>query len=217
MTLDLIALSERSAERRASSPTQARDLDLLAGVRLGDPDAFRALFRATRPRCTPWPVWCSATHRWPRTSYRRSLLAVWERPDAYEEHRGSVRTWLMTLAHRRAVDRVRRECSQRARSARWSRRWSEVVDDPGPAVSTGSSWRRTEIGYGGRSGSRRRRSWRSSGGCTSTGAPPGRSHGSWHRRSGRSSPGRPLLAIRRLRDALVTGPSSVEGPSTTES
>lgn len=33
----------------------------------------------------------------------------WERPLAYDPDRGSLRTWLATLAHRRAVDWVRRE------------------------------------------------------------------------------------------------------------
>jgi RNA polymerase sigma-70 factor (ECF subfamily) len=41
------------------------------------------------------------------------FVSLWERPGAFDPDRGSVRTWLATIAHRRAVDRVR--SSERAR------------------------------------------------------------------------------------------------------
>jgi len=46
------------------------------------------------------------------------FVSVWERPDAFEPARGSLRTWLATLAHRRAVDHVRREEAGRRRVVR---------------------------------------------------------------------------------------------------
>ena len=44
------------------------------------------------------------------------FVSVWERPDAFDPHRGLLRTWLGTLAHRRAVDHVRREEARRRRA-----------------------------------------------------------------------------------------------------
>ena len=44
------------------------------------------------------------------------FLAVWQRPLAYEPAKGSLRGWLAMMAHRRAVDLVRREEAQRRRS-----------------------------------------------------------------------------------------------------
>jgi RNA polymerase sigma-70 factor (ECF subfamily) len=41
------------------------------------------------------------------------FVTVWERPAAFDPDRGSLRTWLGTLAHRRAVDHVRREEARR--------------------------------------------------------------------------------------------------------
>lgn len=46
------------------------------------------------------------------------FLALWERPDAYDPGRASMRTWLATIAHRHAVDVVRREEARRRRSER---------------------------------------------------------------------------------------------------
>jgi RNA polymerase sigma-70 factor (ECF subfamily) len=46
------------------------------------------------------------------------FLHLWERPDAFDPTRGCLRTWLGTLAHRRAVDHVRREEARRRRAVR---------------------------------------------------------------------------------------------------
>jgi RNA polymerase sigma factor (sigma-70 family) len=46
------------------------------------------------------------------------FVAVWERAGAFDPDRGSLRTWLGTLAHRRAVDHVRREEARRRRAIR---------------------------------------------------------------------------------------------------
>ena len=44
------------------------------------------------------------------------FVTIWERPGAFDPDRGSLRTWLGTLAHRRAVDHVRREEARRRRA-----------------------------------------------------------------------------------------------------
>jgi RNA polymerase sigma-70 factor (ECF subfamily) len=46
------------------------------------------------------------------------FIAFWERPGAFDPDRGSLRTWLGTLTHRRSVDYVRREEARRRRAAR---------------------------------------------------------------------------------------------------
>ena len=46
------------------------------------------------------------------------FVAFWERPSAFDPERGSLRTWLGTLTHRRAVDYVRREEARRRRAER---------------------------------------------------------------------------------------------------
>lgn len=56
------------------------------------------------------------------------FVSIWERPDAYEPTRGSLRTWLATLAHRRAVDYVRREEARRRRTQREATRAVSTPD-----------------------------------------------------------------------------------------
>jgi RNA polymerase sigma-70 factor (ECF subfamily) len=46
------------------------------------------------------------------------FLSLWERPEVFEPERGRLRTFVGTLAHRRAIDFVRREEARRRRAAR---------------------------------------------------------------------------------------------------
>src|SRR5437870_12957245 len=46
------------------------------------------------------------------------FLSMWERPEAFDPERGRLRTFMGTVAHRRAIDLVRREEARRRRTAR---------------------------------------------------------------------------------------------------
>lgn len=46
------------------------------------------------------------------------FLALWERPEQFDASRGRLRTFVGTIAHRRAVDHVRREEAKRRRAER---------------------------------------------------------------------------------------------------
>jgi RNA polymerase sigma-70 factor (ECF subfamily) len=46
------------------------------------------------------------------------FLTLWERPGSFDPHRGHLRTFIGTLAHRRAIDFIRREEARRRRAAR---------------------------------------------------------------------------------------------------
>lgn len=48
---------------------------------------------------------------------QEAFLTLWRDPGRYQAERGSVGTWLLTVVHHRAVDAVRRENTQRKRSA----------------------------------------------------------------------------------------------------
>jgi RNA polymerase sigma-70 factor (ECF subfamily) len=59
------------------------------------------------------------------------FLHLWEHPDAFDPARGSLRTWLGTLTHRRAVDHIRREEARRRRAQREASRRPTSVPDVG--------------------------------------------------------------------------------------
>jgi RNA polymerase sigma-70 factor, ECF subfamily len=56
------------------------------------------------------------------------LLEVWRTAGRFDAARGTAMTWVMTIAHRRAVDRVRAEAAATDREAR-----AAAVSLPGPA------------------------------------------------------------------------------------
>jgi RNA polymerase sigma-70 factor, ECF subfamily len=57
------------------------------------------------------------------------LVEVWRTASRYEPARGSAMAWIMTMAHRRAVDRVRSEQAASDRQARAANREQVVVYD----------------------------------------------------------------------------------------
>jgi RNA polymerase sigma-70 factor (ECF subfamily) len=57
------------------------------------------------------------------------FLHLWEHPEAFDPGRGSMRTWLGTLTHRRAVEHVRSEEARRRRAQREASRRPTTVPD----------------------------------------------------------------------------------------
>lgn len=62
------------------------------------------------------------------------FVELWRTAARFDPERASVTTWAITLARRRAVDRVRREQSQRDRIERSAMRRADEVDMPDDAV-----------------------------------------------------------------------------------
>jgi RNA polymerase sigma-70 factor (ECF subfamily) len=114
--------------------TEARDRDLVRRIDQGDEEAFRSLFRRYGATAT------ALARRVARQPYlaeeivQEAFLAVWRNPSAYDDARGSVRSWLMGTVHHRAVDAIRREEAQRRRAEESLASDVVVVEDPAEAV-----------------------------------------------------------------------------------
>lgn len=100
---------------------QATPEELLARAALGDEVAFAALYdelagpvlgmvgRVLRDRAQSEEV------------AQETMLEIWRKAATFSPDRGNVRSWALTIAHRRAIDRVRSEQSGSDREARAGR------------------------------------------------------------------------------------------------
>jgi RNA polymerase sigma-70 factor (ECF subfamily) len=97
---------------------------LLARVASGDESAFARLYDLLSPGVfgTCLAVLRDRDHAAEVT--QEVMVEVWRTAVRFDAAKGSARTWALTLAHRRAVDRVRAVQSQRARDQR-------VLDEQG--------------------------------------------------------------------------------------
>ena len=75
------------------------------------------------------------------------LVEVWRRASRYDPERGTVRTWVLTMAHARAVDRVRSAQAASEREQKVGRREHHAPYDEGgtavPYRSPSYAWGRT--------------------------------------------------------------------------
>jgi RNA polymerase sigma factor (sigma-70 family) len=94
----------------------ARDRDLLQRIGRGDEEAFRALFQRYAPTARALALRILRQPFLADETVQEAFLAVWRTPGRYEDGRGSVRAWLMSAVHHRAVDLVRREEAHRRRA-----------------------------------------------------------------------------------------------------
>jgi len=124
----------RGAFMRPVDLGDARDRDLMKRIASGDREAFRRLFRRYAP------TGMSLAHRVLRQPHlaeetvQEAFLSVWRNPGGYDAERGSVRAWLMSTVHHRAVDLVRREEAQRRRSEEAILDAGGVTEDPADLV-----------------------------------------------------------------------------------
>lgn len=81
--------------------------DLLARSARGDQDAFAQLYDATSARVHGVALRVVRDPAQAEEVTQEAFLQVWRQASRYEAGRGSVLSWILTIVHRRAVDRVR--------------------------------------------------------------------------------------------------------------
>jgi RNA polymerase sigma-70 factor (ECF subfamily) len=100
----------------AVAPTSGADLaDLLRRSARGDEDAFAALYDATSRRLFGLVLRIVRDHAMSEEVTQEVYLDVWRHCARFDPGRGSALSWLMTIAHRTAVDRVRASEAARRR------------------------------------------------------------------------------------------------------
>jgi RNA polymerase sigma-70 factor (ECF subfamily) len=92
--------------------------DLLGRVAEGDREAFGALYDQTSNRVLGLVVRLLKDHAQSEEVTQEIFLEVWQNAPRYDPSRGSATTWILTMAHRRAVDRIRSSQSTRDRDTK---------------------------------------------------------------------------------------------------
>jgi RNA polymerase sigma factor (sigma-70 family) len=99
-----------------AEPRGAGDLDLVRAIGQGDEEAFRGLFRRYAPTAIALAQRVVRRLHLAEETVQEAFLSLWRNPEGYDPSRGSVRAWLLSTVHHRAVDLVRREEAQRRRA-----------------------------------------------------------------------------------------------------
>jgi RNA polymerase sigma-70 factor (ECF subfamily) len=128
MTLYAVPSGPGDSSRPSGAPdatgaprTEAVELvELVLASARGEQDAFADLYDQTSGRVygIVWRVLRSADHAAEVT--QEVYTEVWRQASRYEPGKGSVLAWIATMAHRRAVDRVRSVTREVARDDRYA-------------------------------------------------------------------------------------------------
>ncbi len=90
---------------------------LLRRLADGDRDAFDTFYTATSSRVYGMTLRVLRDPGFAEETVQEVYLQVWRGASGFDPAKGSALSWLITLAHRRAIDRVRTEQSARERDA----------------------------------------------------------------------------------------------------
>ena len=113
---------------------EARDRYLMARVRSRDEEAFRTLFLKYAPTAMALARRVLRRPTLAEETVQEAFLSVWKAPEGFDPGRGSLRAWLMSVVHHRAIDLVRREEAQQRRSLEAVSDLQIEADDPSVGV-----------------------------------------------------------------------------------
>ncbi|GAB2603581.1 sigma-70 family RNA polymerase sigma factor [Kocuria himachalensis] len=112
--------------------------ELLRRSAEGDEAAFAALYDATAPKVYGVTLRVTRSPEIAAEVLQEAYLMAWQQASRFDPERGTALGWLCTLAHRRAVDRIRQVARERAREQTYENRsagtpadetWQEVEQD----------------------------------------------------------------------------------------
>lgn len=118
--------------------------ELLGGAADGDRDAFAGLYDEVSPVVYGTAVRVLRDEHHAAEVTQEVMLEIWQSASSFDERLGSVSTWVVTIAHRRAVDRVRSVQAQRGRDQQMLDRALEIPRDT-VADKAEERWERQQV------------------------------------------------------------------------
>jgi RNA polymerase sigma-70 factor, ECF subfamily len=93
-----------------SRPAMSGEADLLSRIALRrDREAFATLFDMYAPRVKSFMMRKGASAEQAEDLVQETMISVWSKAAMYVSDRGSVTTWIFTIARNLRIDRLRRE------------------------------------------------------------------------------------------------------------
>ncbi|HEX4907549.1 MAG TPA: sigma-70 family RNA polymerase sigma factor, partial [Actinomycetes bacterium] len=92
--------------------------DLRGRLMAGDPRALAEAYEQFSPTVYGLAARVTGDHAAAEDVTQEVFLHLWERPWVFDPDRGRLRAWLATMAHHRAVDRLRRTAARDRAAAR---------------------------------------------------------------------------------------------------
>lgn len=117
---------------RTASPADDADQAVLALVASGQLDALQDLYDRYKTMAYSIALRITADASLAEDVVQDAFLGVWRNAGRYVDGRGSVKTWLLSIVHHRAVDAVRRR--------RPTTELPEREDVPPPALTVPDIW-----------------------------------------------------------------------------
>lgn len=122
----------RSGGAGAPVPAPGRteeQAELLRRVAAGDEDAFARLYDATSAVVHGLVLRLVRSPELTAEVVQEVYLMAWQQAERFDAGRGTVLAWLCTMAHRRAVDRIRQSQRDRDRDQQYEIRQAEIPSD----------------------------------------------------------------------------------------
>ncbi len=121
--------------RDADIDAPANPQDLLARVATGDQGAFAELYDQLAPRVLGLTRRLLRDHSQAEEVAQEVFLEIWQSAPRFDPNKGGASTWILTMAHRRAVDRIRASQASRDRDVRVGiRDWDPDYDNVSESV-----------------------------------------------------------------------------------
>lgn len=116
--LELVTRETDRSQDLASGDKPATRETLLAQIASGDQVAFGALYDEISPRVFGLIRRLLVDHAQSEEVTQEVFLEIWQNASRYDSTKGGASTWILTMAHRRAVDRIRSSQSGRDRDVK---------------------------------------------------------------------------------------------------
>lgn len=114
----MLALVPRDLDDADADALAPSNEELLRRVATGDRDAFAELYDITAPRVFGLVKRLLRDHAQSEEVTQEIFLEIWQTASRYDPSKGGAMAWMLTMTHRRAVDRVRASQASRERDVR---------------------------------------------------------------------------------------------------